>query len=334
MPLSEGGLYSGFRAVRGSFGPYARIRTLISSIAIMMMTMAIICCLLASPASPFTMMPSVATTTIKPMVKFSPTARPQPISLTALRLSSTVTSSSPQTTVETLNQVKATIVRLCDSDTKPSRDQIRDLVQELEETAEQLGIGQASSISGLLSGEWELLYANQDVTRSSPFFWAFRKAVPNQADQIFQITDAIPAPIKAVGPVNQQIDWDSTTQTGRLVSRVKVATLGGLATSIMTTRAAITGLQGVDGLTLKIETTKPEQSTLVKTVFGPLGDVVNENAPAFPSGQALEQIQPGSSTVTMRTSFCDEGLRISRNDEDRDSLYIWRRRQFASYEFL
>jgi len=245
-----------------------------------------------------------------------------------------VTSSSPQTTVETLNQVKATIVRLCDSDTKPSRDQIRDLVQELEETAEQLGIGQASSISGLLSGEWELLYANQDVTRSSPFFWAFRKAVPNQADQIFQITDAIPAPIKAVGPVNQQIDWDSTTQTGRLVSRVKVATLGGLATSIMTTRAAITGLQGVDGLTLKIETTKPEQSTLVKTVFGPLGDVVNENAPAFPSGQALEQIQPGSSTVTMRTSFCDEGLRISRNDEDRDSLYIWRRRQFASYEFL
>lgn len=38
----------------------------------------------------------------------------------------------------------------------------------------------------------ELIYAPDDVTRSSPFFWAFRRAFPDSSDQIFGITDAIP----------------------------------------------------------------------------------------------------------------------------------------------
>ena len=65
-----------------------------------------------------------------------------------------------------------------------------------------------------------------------------------------------------------------------------------------------------------------------------MGAVVNENLPAFPSGQALEQIKPGSSEVIMRTTFCDEGLRISRNDDKYDDPYVWRRRGFSSYEML
>ena len=76
----------------------------------------------------------------------------------------------------------------------------------------------------------------EDVTRASPFFWAFRKAFPDQSDEIFSITDAIPAPIKEVGPAYQTIELDNGTNSGKLVSRVKVATLGGLATSMMTTR--------------------------------------------------------------------------------------------------
>jgi hypothetical protein len=93
------------------------------------------------------------------------------------------------------------------------------------------------------------LYSPEDVTRSSPFFWAFEQAFPDQADQIFGITDSIPAPIKEVGPAYQTIELDTTgaSSTGKLVSRVKVATLNGLATSIMTTRAAIVGSVGVDG---------------------------------------------------------------------------------------
>uniref|UniRef100_A0A7S1UY62 Uncharacterized protein n=2 Tax=Grammatophora oceanica TaxID=210454 RepID=A0A7S1UY62_9STRA len=108
-----------------------------------------------------------------------------------------------------------------------------------------------------------------------------------------------------------------------------------MATSIMTTRASITGIVGLDGLELEVESTKPEDSTIVKTLFGEaLGAVVNENAPPFPSGEALEQIQPGSSTVVMRNTFVDEGLRISRNEEKFQEVYVWRRREFASFDYL
>ena len=172
------------------------------------------------------------------------------------------------------------------------------------------------------------------MTRSSPFFWAFRKAFPDNSDQIFSVTDAIPAPIKEVGPAFQVIELNSDTQTGRFVSRVKVSTLGGVATSIMTTRGSIVRVEGIDGVRLKIDTTKPESSTIVSSIFGPLGDVINENAPPFPSGAALERIRPGSSEVVMRTSFCDDGLRVSRNDDSFDNVYIWRRRSFSSYEML
>jgi hypothetical protein len=178
------------------------------------------------------------------------------------------------------------------------------------------------------------MYSPEDVTRSSPFFWAFAQAFPEQADQIFGITDAIPSPIKDVGPAYQTITIDDTGRKGKLVSRVKVATLGGMATSIMTTRADIVEPVGVDGLVLRIDTTKPEDSTVLSTMLGPLGRYMNENAPPFPSGDVLEQVQPGSSTVIMRTTFCDESIRISRNDNDNNLPYVWRRCKFAGSEAI
>ncbi|KAL7571518.1 hypothetical protein ACA910_020937 [Epithemia clementina (nom. ined.)] len=262
-------------------------------------------------------------------------------SLTSSALSSSSTdgygssSSTGVPTLEDLDDAKARLVRTCGrSSPKPSLSEIQGLVEELETMAEQLSVGQASSISGLLNGEWELLYSPEDATRSSPFFWAFRKALPDSADQIFGITDAIPAPIKEIGPAFQQIEISTNSQTGRFVSRVKVATLGGLATSIMTTRASIVGIVGLDGIRIKIDTTKPEDSTVVKTLLGPLGDVVSENIPPFPSGEALERIMPGSSEVILKTTFCDEGLRISRDGDRLEDIYVWRRREFASFDFL
>ena len=112
------------------------------------------------------------------------------------------------------------------------------------------------------------------------------------------------------------------------ISRVKVATLGGLATSIMTTRATIMGVEGLEGLRLQIDTTKPEDSTVLEKL-GPLGQLVNENSPPFPSGEALEKVQPGSSTVIMQTTFCDEGLRISRNGDKIKDVYVWQRKSFG-----
>lgn len=245
--------------------------------------------------------------------------------------------SSAETTapssLDQLETLKAELVKTCRKSPKASREEIRTLVSELEIVAEQAGVGQSSSFSGLLNGEWELLYSPEDETRSSPFFWAFQKAFPDNSDQIFGITDAIPSPMKEIGPAYQEIDM-SETQSGTFVSRVKVATLGGMATSIMTTRATIVGADGVDGIRLKIDTTKPEDSTIVKTFLGPLGDVFNENSPPFPSGEALERVSPGSSEIILRTTFCDEGLRISRNGERPSDIFVWKRRKFGSYETI
>merc|ERR1711862_114327 len=187
-----------------------------------------------------------------------------------------------------------------------------------------------SALSGLIAGEWELTYASDDVTRSSPFFWAFRKAFPDSSDQIFGITDAIPAPIKEVGPATQMISVDASARpvTGELVSRVKVATLGGVATSIMTTRCAILDAEGLDGMKLQVETTKPEDSTVLQKL-GPLGEIINSNAPPFPSGEALERVEPGSSEVVLRTTYCDEGLRVTRNDARPDDVFVWKRTKFG-----
>ena len=160
-----------------------------------------------------------------------------------------------------------------------------------------------------MSGEWELIYSSDEITRSSPFFWAFRAAFPDSSDQIFGITDSIPAPIKLTGPAKQTLDIDSSARpvTGTLVSRVKVATLGGIATSMMTTTCTVLSADGLDGLRLRVETTKPEDSTLLQKL-GPLGEFVNSAAPPFPSGEALELVAPGSSEVVVRTTYCYDGI--------------------------
>jgi hypothetical protein len=59
----------------------------------------------------------------------------------------------------TVDALKADLIRACtsassSSSKKPDLDTIRMMVRELEDTAEEMGIGQASSLSGFLSGEW------------------------------------------------------------------------------------------------------------------------------------------------------------------------------------
>jgi hypothetical protein len=225
--------------------------------------------------------------------------------------------------LERFRQAKDSLIQ-CAKLKSPSLQEIRSKTRALEEIAELVGIGQASASSGLLDGEWECIYAPEDITRTSPFFWAFRRAFPSNSDDIFAITDAIPAPVKEVGPALQTIDMDAQT----LVSRVKVATLNGLATSIMTTRCTIEGTQGLEGLRIKVETTKPEESTVLQKL-GPLGEFLNQNAKLFPSGEALERVVQGSSEVVMITTFCDEGLRISRNQDRFDDIFVWTRKSFG-----
>jgi len=255
-------------------------------------------------------------------------AVPTIITRTSL-LQSSASTDEPSTTNSVLD-LKIKLVNLCtQGGSKPQESAVQACVKSLEDAAEQMGLGQSSSSSGLLNGEWELLYSPEDLTRSSPFFWAFKRAIPEYADQIFGITDAIPSPIKDVGPAIQKIDMNENS-SGTLVSRVKVATLNGMATSMMTTKATIIGSLGYDGLELQVETTQPEESTIVKTLLGPLASVVEGNLPAFPSGEALERVMPGSSRVVMKTTFCDETLRVSRNADEPNRVFVWTRRSFGS----
>jgi len=95
----------------------------------------------------------------------------------------------------------------------------------------------------------------------------------------------------------------------------------------MTTRATILGAEGIDGLRIRIDTTKPEDSAILK-LLGPLGQLINEKSPSFPSGEVLERIRPGSSEVIVRTTFCDESLRISRYDDRYNDFAVWARVSF------
>ena len=67
-------------------------------------------------------------------------------------------SSAEETTAtaqnDELDRVKEDLVRCCTRPNKPLLAEVQGLVRELEDVAEQAGIGQASSISGLLTGEW------------------------------------------------------------------------------------------------------------------------------------------------------------------------------------
>ena len=100
------------------------------------------------------------------------------------------------------------------------------------------------------------------------------------------------------------------------------------ATPTRPTHRQPTAADGLDGLRLRVDTTKPEESTVLKKL-GPLGEAISSNSPPFPSGDALEQAAPGSSEVGLRTTYCDEGLRVTRNDDRMGDVFVWKRTKFG-----
>eukprot|EP00667_Euglena_gracilis_P012439 EG_transcript_12762 len=198
-------------------------------------------------------------------------------------------------------------------DTAANRE-VTDLIARLELAM----LGQRTSTSQL-NGDWELVWASDDITRSSPFFWAFRQAFPDAADQVFGITDGIPAPLKAIGPARQTLTGCEGPGDGTLVSRVQVKALPDLPapltplTSVVQTTASIVARTPTK-LTLRVLDTRITEATL------PLWD----QAPPFPSGQALDTVRKGAAEVVMSTVFLDARLRISRNDAD-GATFVWRR---------
>ena len=92
------------------------------------------------------------------------------------------------------------------------------------------GTGKSTGIAReQLVGTWRLLWTDDDRTRSSPFFWAFKQAFGESlSGRVFAITDAIPEQLKRVGEARQCFQAD-----GRLVSMVPISSPVG--SSVMTT---------------------------------------------------------------------------------------------------
>lgn len=80
-----------------------------------------------------------------------------PIGTTFPLTMSSTTDNQLQTFEDELESAKIGLMRLCTSDSKASLDDVQRKVRGLEDLAERYGIGQGSSHSGLLSGEWWVL---------------------------------------------------------------------------------------------------------------------------------------------------------------------------------
>lgn len=187
----------------------------------------------------------------------------------------------------------------------------RSAVLELVEAMEALNPTTAPAENNLLEGEWRLVFASEDVTRSSPFFWAWRRllaAVPDPlpltrgvfgtellSDSIFAVTDGIP--FKSIGEATQSL------QAGVLVNKVQVRVFGAGETMMTTTCSYRPSGISTDGglLDLHVEDTRAVGSSI------PVADAV-----VFPSADLLGD----SASVRMRISYLDERLRISRNVAD------------------
>jgi len=192
-----------------------------------------------------------------------------------------------------------------------ARTEVLDLVEALE----TLNPTKApASAEELLQGDWRLVFASEDVTRSSPFFWAWRQLLDGVKDplpltrdafatdllseSIFAVTDGIP--VKTIGEATQTITED------QLVNRVSLAVFGVGQTMMTTTCQRLSMSEGADDsaghqLSLLVETTQPANSSL------PVADSF-----VFPS----ELLLGDSAVVNMSITFLDESLRVVRNTAD------------------
>lgn len=206
---------------------------------------------------------------------------------------------------------------------------IKDLASDLEKS-----IPAGERAPGFINGKWELLWSDDDLTRVSPFFWAFRKATKDIRDptgllgsdkiseSIFKITDNIP--FRNIGQCWQT--FSDNNLVSEVVVEVGLKSSFALASSTMTTTSTWKhDDQDPQVIEVSVEKTQVLDSTIEKLL--PFSPPFIGPSSSFPSGSAFELIRPGSSTVYMRNSYVDEDFRVARNMED-GKIFIFER---ASY---
>jgi len=179
--------------------------------------------------------------------------------------------------------------------------------------------------SELLNGQWDLVYASEALTRTSPFFWSFRKAfegnsnpvplLPGElSEAIFAITDGLP--FYTVGKVQQTISGVGTFGNQTLESSVQVtirlfdALIPPQDGFVTTTSTFEASPADPSKIALTVQTTEVKKSTFAQIPV--LGQIVETTK--FPTKDVIEQVRPGSSQVMMELTYLSQKLRISRNE--------------------
>mmetsp|Transcript_60149 Transcript_60149/g.135354 ORF Transcript_60149/g.135354 Transcript_60149/m.135354 type:complete len:336 (-) Transcript_60149:47-1054(-) len=172
-----------------------------------------------------------------------------------------------------------------------------------------------------LDGEWQLVYATEDPTRSSPFFWAFRKAMAGVKDpfpsrvlfgseelseNILTFSDNIP--LKSVGVASQ------TFQNGQVVSRVGVRVFPTGESTMTTTSQYRVKQQTEDARVLGIEVEKTQ------VVGSSLAASFLENYEA-PTGEWLGE----AAEVEAQVTFLDDRLRVMRDADRPSACFVYAR---------
>lgn len=196
------------------------------------------------------------------------------------------------------------------------RQRCEDVIAELE-AVNPTG---APARSPLLEGRWRLIFASEDPTRCSPFFWALRDRMrgakdPNPLsralfggddllDNTLAFTDGVP--IKTVGLATQEL------RAGELVNQVVVGVFPTGESKMTTTCQYAPDAADSGALAVTVEKTQVLGASLAANILDQL---------SFPSGEALGD----SATVSMQVTYLDGRLRIVRDARRQKKCFVFSR---------
>mmetsp|Transcript_45697 Transcript_45697/g.85735 ORF Transcript_45697/g.85735 Transcript_45697/m.85735 type:complete len:317 (-) Transcript_45697:255-1205(-) len=160
-----------------------------------------------------------------------------------------------------------------------------------------------------LRGRWQLIFTNDSVTRSSPFFWVLKELMQTGSKAYFKTLD-----IFLYGPMSVGEAYQEITDT-ELVSEVDLRNLVGAF--VMTTTSTLDSIQG-RVLELTMKTTQAVKGNIDDF----LPDIVKMGNVKFPSGLMFERIKPGITTVRAEVTYLSDELRVTRHQ---NNVYVHRK---------
>mmetsp|Transcript_73621 Transcript_73621/g.127755 ORF Transcript_73621/g.127755 Transcript_73621/m.127755 type:complete len:336 (+) Transcript_73621:69-1076(+) len=179
-----------------------------------------------------------------------------------------------------------------------------------------------------LRGRWQLIFTNDSVTRSSPFFWVLKEMFEtdpvshffDRSSRVKASTDLFSKAyfktldIFLYGPMSVGEAYQEITDT-ELVSEVDLRNLVGAF--VMTTTSTLDSIQG-RVLELTMKTTQAVKGNIDDF----LPDIVKMGNVKFPSGLMFERIKPGITTVRAEVTYLSDELRVTRHQ---NNVYVHRK---------